>query len=59
MWDVASGTQQARLTGHDGLVNSVAVAPDGRWIASASNDGPTWVTPRIHRRPTSRARHHG
>jgi WD40 repeat protein len=27
------------LYGHEGLVSSVAVSPDGRWVASAGNDG--------------------
>lgn len=38
IWDLASGALQARLEGHLGNVNSIAVSPDGKWIASASRD---------------------
>ena len=39
------------LTGHDGPVNAVAIAPDGTWLATGSDDGTvrTWAadgTPR-------------
>ena len=32
------GTEIATLNGHQDLVLSVAISPDGRWIASAGND---------------------
>lgn len=35
---MATGQQQALLTGHRDAVFAVAVAPDGRWLASASPD---------------------
>jgi hypothetical protein len=38
VWDVATGRERARLTGHTDWVNAVAVAPDGSWIASGSSD---------------------
>ena len=47
----ADGTPRATLTGHDGGVNAVAIAPDGTWLATAGSDGTvrTWAadgTPR-------------
>ncbi len=39
VWDAASGTLVARLTGHTGPVLSVSFSRDGRWLASASADG--------------------
>jgi WD40 repeat protein/serine/threonine protein kinase len=38
VWDVVSGREEHILRGHTGLVNSVAFAPDGRRLASASWD---------------------
>ena len=38
VWDLESGTQIHRLTGHQAAVNSVAVSPDGRRIVSGSED---------------------
>jgi WD40 repeat protein len=29
----------ATLKGHDGIVNSVSFSPDGKYLASGSNDG--------------------
>jgi WD40 repeat protein len=39
LWDVATRRLIARLTGHDGPINDVAVSPDGRLIASSGQDG--------------------
>jgi WD40 repeat protein len=39
LWEVASGEERARLEGHTEMVFSVAFAPDGRSLASASMDG--------------------
>jgi WD40 repeat protein len=39
LWDPATGTEQAVLTGHQGRVHAVAFSPDGRWLASAGSDG--------------------
>jgi len=38
-WATDSGESLHVLTGHQGPINDVALALDGRWIASASNDG--------------------
>jgi hypothetical protein len=38
LWDVASGSLVRTLTGHTGWVNSVAFSPDGRLLASGSDD---------------------
>jgi parallel beta-helix repeat protein len=38
LWDVASGSLVRTLTGHTGVVRSVAFSPDGRLLASGSYD---------------------
>ena len=35
----APGQQRVTLTGHRAYVRAVAVAPDGTWLATASDDG--------------------
>src|SRR5262249_8613708 len=39
VWDLATGQAQFTLQGHTKLVHAVAASPDGRYAASASNDG--------------------
>ena len=39
LWDVAARRLIARLTGHDGSVNDVALNPEGSLIASSGQDG--------------------
>lgn len=38
IWDLASGALLASLRGHSDLVTSIAFSPDGRTLASGSND---------------------
>jgi DNA-binding beta-propeller fold protein YncE len=38
VWDLATGQEVRRFTGHDGSVWSVAVTPDGRYVVSGSED---------------------
>ncbi len=39
LWDVTTGGIKRTLSGHTDLVNSVAFSPDGRTLASGSEDG--------------------
>jgi RNA polymerase sigma factor (sigma-70 family) len=39
VFDVATGTEQLKLTGHAGSPDHIAVSPDARWLASASTEG--------------------
>jgi hypothetical protein len=39
LWSAADGRALATLTGHTGLVRSLAFSPDGRTLATASGDG--------------------
>jgi WD40 repeat protein len=43
IWDTATGTQQATLTGHAKEVTAVAISPDGTWLATASWDETVWI----------------
>jgi WD40 repeat protein len=38
LWEVASGREVRTLSGHTNDVNSVAFSPDGRLLASGSDD---------------------
>ena len=38
LWDAASGREQRTLTGHKGEIDAIAFSPDGRTIASGSED---------------------
>jgi RNA polymerase sigma factor (sigma-70 family) len=43
LWEVFSGQERRRFTGHTGWADRVRFAPDGRRLASASNDTTTVV----------------
>jgi len=38
LWDAATGQELLTLKGHEDLVRSVAFSPDGKSLASGSND---------------------
>ena len=38
LWDVATGTEVRRFTGHTNMVRDVAFSPDGKYILTASHD---------------------
>ena len=38
LWDAASGTEIARLTGHRSWISALLFWPDGKTLASASAD---------------------
>ena len=38
IWDPHTGQARHTLTGHTDAVSALAVAPDGTWLASASDD---------------------
>jgi WD40 repeat protein len=39
VWDLATGRLLRTLTGHEGVVTSVAVTPNGRQVVSGFGDG--------------------
>jgi WD40 repeat protein len=39
LWEVASGKERGRLSGHWGQINSLTFSPDGRRLLSGSDDG--------------------
>jgi WD40 repeat protein len=43
LWEVASGKERARLNGHLGPVRSLALSPDGQFLASGSDDNTVLV----------------
>jgi WD40 repeat protein len=38
LWELATGKEVRRFTGHKDVVLSVAVTPDGKYVVSGSND---------------------
>jgi WD40 repeat protein len=39
VWELATGREVRRFTGHTDWVRSVVVTPDGRYVVSGSSDG--------------------
>jgi len=46
LWDVQTGAEVRRYTGHTDWVRNVAFSPDGKYILTASNDNTArlWLT---------------
>ena len=46
LWDVQTGEEVRRFTGHTNKVRDVAFSPDGKYILTASDDGTArlWLT---------------
>ena len=39
VWNLETGTEEWAFEGHSAWVNAVTIAPNGRWMVSASDDG--------------------
>jgi WD40 repeat protein len=48
VWDLKDGTEVKRLEGHTGVIDALAVSPDGRYALSGSSDRTVrlWRLPR-------------
>jgi WD40 repeat protein len=59
VWEVATGAERLRLSGHEYAVSAVAFSPDGRRLVSGSRDGTAIVwdltSPRINPARTAQA----
>ena len=46
LWDISTGDEIRRFTGHTGAVRSVVFSPDGKFILTASEDNTArlWLT---------------
>jgi WD40 repeat protein len=43
LWELATGGERLVFRGHDGLIEALAFAPDGRSLAAASPDAPVFL----------------
>lgn len=59
LWDVSSGTQLARLRGHEGAVLGVEFSPDGRTLVTAGQDRTVWLRHVATRRELYSLAEHG
>jgi WD40 repeat protein len=59
IWDLTSGQQQKVLKQHTSKVWSLAVSPDGKYVASGGEDGTTWLWPMSGDPPQRLAEHEG
>ena len=49
LWNLCQGDQLATLTGHDWIVSCATFSPDGKWIASGSQDRTVKIWDATHR----------
>jgi WD40 repeat protein len=38
-WDVVTGREEASLEWHQGGISSLALSPDGKWLATSGSEG--------------------
>jgi WD40 repeat protein len=43
-YKLKTGTVQ-QLVGHEGWIDSIAISPDGKWLASSSAEAPIFIWP--------------
>jgi len=56
VWKVSSGKMKFALTGHQGMVWSVAASADGKWMASGGEDGKVIVRDTRNHRVTEQSK---
>ncbi len=59
VWDLRTGLEQRRLTGHSGVVYALDFSPDGKWLASAGADRVIRIWDLSRGRPRHQLAEHG